>query len=65
MQEYTVAVPEGATSLRATIGNTSDPAADLDLFVEDPAGVRVAQSADGDSEESVTINGLPWARGPW
>ena len=39
VQEYTVAVPEGATSLRATIGNTSDLAADLDLFVENPAGV--------------------------
>ena len=63
VQEYTVAVPEGATSLRATIGNTSDLAADLDLFVENPAGVRVGQSADGDSEESVTINGP--AAGTW
>ena len=63
VQEYTVEVPAGATSLRATIGNTSDLAADLDLFVENPAGVRVGQSADGDSEESVTINGP--AVGTW
>ncbi len=63
---YQVAVTAGSTSLRATIGGTSDPAADLDLFVfnctalgADPltlAGCVVAgQSADGDSEESVTI----------
>ena len=63
VQEFTVAVPAGATSLRATIGNTSDLAADLDLFVENPAGARVGQSADGDSEESVTINAP--AAGTW
>jgi subtilisin family serine protease len=55
-QEYTVSVPAGATSLRATIGSPSDPAADLDLFVVNPAGAIAGQSADGDSEESVTIN---------
>jgi Subtilase family/Bacterial pre-peptidase C-terminal domain len=54
-QTYTVAVPAGATSLRATIGNPADPAADLDLFVLNPAGAVAGQSADGDSEESVTI----------
>jgi hypothetical protein len=55
---YLVTVPAGAESLRATIGNTSDPGADLDLVVSDcrtgtcsVAGV----SADGDAEESVTI----------
>ncbi len=63
VQEFTVAVPAGATSLRATIGNTSDLAADLDLFVENPAGATVGQSADGDSEESVTINSP--AAGNW
>ena len=62
VQEFTVAVP-AATSLRATIGNTSDLAADLDLFVENPAGATVGQSADGDSEESVTINSP--AAGNW
>ena len=55
---YQVAVTAGSTSLRATIGGTSDPAADLDLFVFNcTAGpcVLAGQSADGDSEESVTI----------
>ncbi len=54
-QEFTVEVPAGATSLRATIGGTSDRAADLDLFVFRPNGSLAGQSADGDSEESVTI----------
>jgi hypothetical protein len=57
-QEYDTTIPAGATRFRATIGNPSDPAADLDLFVFrcTPTCVLVAQSADGDSEESVTIN---------
>ena len=55
VQDYEVVVPAGATSLRATIGNPSDPAADLDLFVLRPDGTTGGQSADGDSEESVTI----------
>ena len=51
---YTVDVTAGSTSLRATIGNTSDKAADLDLYVYKD-GVLRGQSADGDSEESVTL----------
>ncbi|MFJ7099992.1 S8 family serine peptidase [Streptomyces albogriseolus] len=51
----TVEVPEGAASLDVSIGNVSDTAADLDLAVYDELGIRVAQSADGDSEESVSI----------
>jgi hypothetical protein len=54
-QTYTVNVPAGSTSLRATIGSPSDPAADLDLFVFRPNGTLAGQSADGDSEESVTV----------
>ena len=53
-----VQVTAGTTSLRATIGNPSDPAADLDLFGYNCTGsgcVLAGQSADGDSEESVTI----------
>jgi hypothetical protein len=57
-QTFDITVAAGSTSLRATIGGTSDPAADLDLFLFNcttgtcvPAG----QSADGDSEESVTV----------
>ena len=52
---YTVPVTLGSTSLRATIGNPSDPAADLDLYVFRPNGTLAGQSADGDSEESVTV----------
>jgi hypothetical protein len=54
-QVYTVNVTPGSTSLRATIGSPSDPAADLDLFVFRPNGTLAGQSADGDSEESVTV----------
>jgi subtilisin family serine protease len=53
-QEYTVDVPAGAVRLDVSIGNVSDAAADLDLTVL-LNGVRVGQSADGDSEESVSI----------
>ena len=57
-QSRDVEVTTGTTSLRATIGNPSDPAADLDLFVFNCTTgpcVLAGQSADGDSEESVTI----------
>jgi hypothetical protein len=56
-QEYFTTIPAGTTSFRATIGGPSDPAADLDLFVYEcnPTCVLRGQSADGDSEESVTI----------
>jgi hypothetical protein len=58
LQEYEVSVPAGTSSLRATIGSPSDPAADLDLFVYNCTTgtcVLAGQNADGDSEESVTI----------
>ncbi len=51
----TVDVPEGATSLDVAIGGVSDASADLDLTVYDATGAVVAQSADGDSEESVSL----------
>ena len=57
-QQYPVTVTAGSTSLRATIGSTSDKAADLDLVVYNcttGACVVAGSSADGDSEESVTI----------
>ncbi|MCF3135795.1 S8 family serine peptidase [Streptomyces olivochromogenes] len=54
-QTTTVAVPEGAKSLDVAIGGVSDTAADLDLTVYDANGKQVAQSADGDSEEAVSI----------
>ncbi|MFF3844491.1 S8 family serine peptidase [Streptomyces sp. NPDC002328] len=51
----TVVVPAGAKSLDVSIGNASDASADLDLTVYDAAGNQVAQQADGDSEEAVSI----------
>ncbi|GJF20288.1 S8 family serine peptidase [Streptomyces sp. HO565] len=51
----TVEVPAGATSLDVAIGGVSDAASDLDLTVYDKDGKVVGQSADGDSEESVSI----------
>jgi Subtilase family/Bacterial pre-peptidase C-terminal domain len=57
-QQFPVTVTAGSTSLRATIGGTSDPAADLDLFVFNCTSgtcVQAGSNADGDSEESVTI----------
>ncbi|MFJ6984180.1 MULTISPECIES: S8 family serine peptidase [unclassified Streptomyces] len=54
-QTTTVEVPAGAKSLDVSIGGTADTAADLDLTVYDAAGNQVAQQADGDSEEAVSI----------
>ncbi|HEY0603256.1 MAG TPA: PPC domain-containing protein, partial [Herpetosiphonaceae bacterium] len=54
-QEFQVTVDAGSTALTARIGNPSDANSDLDLFVLNSSGVVVGQSADGDSEEAVTI----------
>ncbi|MEV6803381.1 S8 family serine peptidase [Streptomyces sp. NPDC051132] len=54
-QTTTVAVPAGATSLDVAIGGVSDAAADLDLAVYDASGKEVGKSADGDSEEAVSV----------
>ncbi|MFM9552129.1 S8 family serine peptidase [Streptomyces caniscabiei] len=54
-QTTTVEVPAGAESLDVAIGNTADTGADLDLYVRDAAGTEVASSADGDSEEAVSV----------
>ncbi|MER5459690.1 S8 family serine peptidase [Streptomyces sp. NPDC002668] len=53
-QESTVTIGEGVERLDVAIGGVSDTAADLDLsvFLD---GVRVGQSADGDSEEAVSL----------
>lgn len=71
-----VTLPTGVSSFRATIGSPSDAAADLDLFVFDcadptdnPATLagcnNRGQSADGDSEESVTVNPALLRPGTW
>ena len=65
-QTFPVVVTSGSTSLRATIGSPSDPGADLDLFVFNCTTgtcVLAGLNADGDSEESVTINNP--AAGNW
>ncbi|MEU0729172.1 S8 family serine peptidase [Streptomyces sp. NPDC006140] len=54
-QTTTVEVPAGAKSLDVTIGGVSDAAADLDLAVYDASGTLAGSSADGDSEESVSL----------
>ncbi|WP_020671320.1 S8 family serine peptidase [Amycolatopsis nigrescens] len=57
-RQFPVTVSPGATSLTATIGNTADPTADLDLALFNCTSgscVQAGQSADGDSEESVTV----------
>ncbi|MDG9716822.1 S8 family serine peptidase [Streptomyces sp. DH24] len=51
----TVEVPAGADSLDVVIGGVSDTAADLDLAVYDKDGKEVGSSADGDSEEAVSV----------
>jgi len=53
-QTFHVTVPAGASRLDVVIGNPSDPAADLDLTVR-LGNTVVGQSADGDSEEAVSI----------
>ena len=53
-QEYTIEVPDGAQRLDVSIGNPSDVASDLDLTVY-KGDVQVAQQADGDAEEAVSI----------
>lgn len=65
-QQYPIEVTPGATTLRAKIGNTSDAGADLDLFVfncTSGACIIAGSSADGDSEEAVTVNNP--AAGTW
>jgi Bacterial pre-peptidase C-terminal domain len=54
-QRYPVEVPAGSTKLTVEIGNPSEVAADLDLFLYDPTGTLVALDADGDANETVTI----------
>ncbi|MFG2496942.1 S8 family serine peptidase [Streptomyces sp. NPDC048441] len=53
-QTTTVVVPAGAERLDVAIGSTSDVAADLDLSVLKDGAV-VGSSAEGDSEESVSL----------
>jgi subtilisin family serine protease len=53
-QTREIVVAEGTKKLSVVIGNPSDLGADLDLAVK-LGGAVVGQSADGDSEEAVTL----------
>jgi hypothetical protein len=53
-QQSTVVISEGVERFDVAIGNVSDKAADLDLVVLKD-GVTVGSSADGDSEEAVSL----------
>ncbi|MCG8925764.1 S8 family serine peptidase [Lentzea sp. CC55] len=56
---FDIQVAPGSSSLTATIGNTADQGADLDLFLLNCTSgtcVVAGQSADADSEESVTLS---------
>ena len=53
-QTFTVVVPSGASRFDVAINNPSDPGADLDLYVFKD-GRPVGRSADGDSDESVSL----------
>jgi hypothetical protein len=59
--QFQIPVTAGASQLRVRIGNPSDIGADLDLYVFRcaPSCVQVGSSADGDSEESVTLANPP------
>jgi hypothetical protein len=57
--QFPITVTAGSTSVRTTIGSPSDTGADLDLFLFNCTSgtcLLAGQSADGDSEESVSVN---------
>lgn len=57
-QQYTISVPAGSTSISARIGNASDNAADLDLYLFDchtGSCVLRAQSTSGSANEAVYV----------
>ncbi|MFI6944373.1 S8 family serine peptidase [Streptomyces sp. NPDC050418] len=57
-QQYRVEVPAGSERFDVSIGNTSDKGADLDLAlyrIVNGSAQLVGQSADGDSEEAVSL----------
>ncbi|MEV0007059.1 S8 family serine peptidase [Streptomyces sp. NPDC047973] len=50
-----IAVPRDATGLEVSVGNASDPDADLDLYLMAQSGAIVASSTNGGSRESLTV----------
>ncbi|MGC5306455.1 S8 family serine peptidase [Micromonospora zamorensis] len=57
-QEWTVEIPAGTSTFTARIGNPANGGSDLDLFVY-RGDAEVGRSADGDSEEAVTLTNPP------
>lgn len=60
--QFPITVTAGATQIRVRIGNPADKGSDLDLFLYycgSGSCVLAAQSADGDSEESVQLANPP------
>ena len=58
-QIYDINVADGASTLSVTIGQPSDPSADLDLYLYDCSGEKciiMAHSLASNSEETVTVN---------
>jgi len=54
-QTFSIVVPAGATNLHVQIGNPADPLTDLDLFLIDPSGNLVKQSAGSTANEHVDL----------
>ncbi|MFD4227462.1 S8 family serine peptidase [Streptomyces sp. NPDC058545] len=55
MTGKTVTVPRDATRLEVTMGNASDPDADLDLYLVAQSGMLIASSTNGGARESLTV----------
>ena len=55
IQAFDIEVPADTSTLEVSIGSSSDSAADLDLFLSKD-GELIAFSADGDAEESVSVD---------
>ncbi|MEV5604184.1 S8 family serine peptidase [Streptomyces sp. NPDC052299] len=51
-----VTVPRDATRFEVSMGNTSDPDADLDLYLLAQSGQLVASSTNGGSRESIVVD---------
>ena len=55
-QQFEIAVPAGATNLSVQVGNPAEPNTDLDLYLFDPSGNLVKQSASSSANESVSVD---------
>ncbi|MFI6647630.1 S8 family serine peptidase [Streptomyces sp. NPDC050529] len=51
-----ITVPRDASRFEVSMGNVSDPKADLDLFLVSQGGALVGSSTNGGSEETITVD---------